>query len=73
MLHIMFVCLFVSCSTERSKKGECCIYRSQLEMSLVWPERRCLVWPERRCLVWPETVISCMAGAEVSRMAADDC
>jgi len=50
-----------------------CIYRSQPEMSLVWPERRCLVWPERRCLVWPErrclvwpeTVMSCMAG--------DDC
>jgi len=35
----LFVCLFVSCSTERSKRGECCIYRSQPAMSLVWPER----------------------------------
>jgi len=52
---------------------ECCIYRTQPEMSLVWaelrcpvwPEWRCYVWPERRCLVWPKPVISCMAG--------DDC
>jgi len=32
----------------------CCIYRSQPEMSLVWPERRSLVWPERPCLEWLE-------------------
>jgi len=59
--------------TRFEPQQSCCIYRSQPEMSLVWPERRCLVWPERRCLVcpewrclvWPETVMSCMAG--------DDC
>jgi len=58
----LLVYLCVSCSTERSKRGECCIYRSQPEMSLVRPERRCLVWPEQRCLVWPEKVMSRMAG-----------
>jgi len=52
------ICLFVvcfSCSTERIRRGECCIYRFQPEMSLVWPE----------------TEMSCMAGVEVSRMAGD--
>jgi hypothetical protein len=62
MFACLFVC-FVSSSTERSKRGECCIYRSQLEMSPVWPEQ------EMTCIAGAE--ISCMAGAEVSRMAVD--
>jgi len=52
----LLVCLFVSCSTERSKRGECCIYRSQPEMSLVSMAR---------------AEMSCMARAEVSHMAGD--
>jgi len=61
----LFICLLVvcfPCTMKRRKRGECCIYRSQLEMSLVWPKRRCLVWPVQRCPVWPETVKSHMAG-----------
>jgi len=57
---ILFVC---SCSTKRSKRGECCIYRSQPEMSLTWPET------EMSCMAGAEK--SCMAGAEVSRMPGD--
>jgi len=45
------------CSNGRScwARHLCCIYRSQPEMSIVWPE----------------TEMSCMAGAEMSRMAGD--
>jgi len=75
-LRIMFACLivcFVSCSKERSKMGECCIDRSQPEMSLVWPEQRCLEWPQQRCLVWPQRRCLVWPEMEISCMAGDDC
>jgi len=49
--------------THGTEKILCCIYRSQPEMSLAWPET------EMSCMAGAE--MSCMAGAEVSRMAGD--
>ena len=57
---IVFVC---SCFTKCSKRGDCCIYRSQPEMSLAWPET------EMSCMAGAE--MSFMAGVEVSHMAGD--
>jgi len=62
------------CITRKTRFHAYCIYRSQPEMEVSWPEAEmsCMVGDgdvlydrRRRCLVWPET--------EMSRMAGDDC